>query len=144
MMFDRILIPTDGQPAMDRVYTLAAGLAATHTAAVDLVYVIDDRAFLTLEANMRAEVIDELTAEGEAALAAAAASLDGDAAAVTTAMRQGSPAEEILSYADERGSALIVMGTRQAAYTQNMLGSVSHEVVVRATAPVLTVNLVEQ
>ena len=86
----------------------------------------------------------ELTAEGEAALAAAAASLDGDAAAVTTAMRQGSPAEEILSYADERGSALIVMGTRQAAYTQNMLGSVSHEVVVRATAPVLTVNLVEQ
>ena len=142
-MFDRILIPTDGQPAMDRVYTLVAELAATHTAAVDLVYVIDDRAFLTLEASMRGEVIDELSAEGEAALAAAAASLDGDATAVTTAMRQGSPAEEILSYADTRGSSLIVMGTRQAAYTQNMLGSVSHEVVVRAATPVLTINLVE-
>jgi nucleotide-binding universal stress UspA family protein len=141
-MFDRILVPTDGQPAMDRVYTLAAELASTHEAAVDLVYVVDDRAFLTLEAGMRAEVTDELTAEGETALETAAASLEDDASSVTTAMRQGSPAAEILAYADARASDLIVMGTRQAAYTQQMLGSVSHEVVVRAAAPVLTVNLV--
>jgi Universal stress protein UspA and related nucleotide-binding proteins len=141
-MFDRILVPTDGQPAMDRVYTLAAELATTHDAAVDLVYVVDDRAFLTLEAGMRAEVTDELTAEGEAALETAAASLEESATEVTTAMRQGSPAAEILAYAQADPPDLIVMGTRQAAYTQQMLGSVSHEVVVRADAPVLTVNLV--
>jgi Universal stress protein UspA and related nucleotide-binding proteins len=141
-MFDRILVPTDGQPAMDRVYTLAAELATTHDAAVDLVYVVDDRAFLTLEAGMRAEVTAELTAEGEAALETAAASLEESATEVTTAMRQGSPAAEILAYADTDPPDLIVMGTRQAAYPQQMLGSVSHEVVVRADAPVLTVNLV--
>jgi nucleotide-binding universal stress UspA family protein len=127
---------------MDRVYTLAAELATTHDAAVDLVYVVDDRAFLTLEAGMRAEVTDELTAEGEAALETAAASLEESATEVTTAMRQGSPAAEILAYADADPPDLIVMGTRQAAYPQQMLGSVSHEVVVRADAPVLTVNLV--
>src|SRR6056297_2157680 len=43
MMFDRILIPTDGQPAMDSVYTRAAELAATHDAAIDLVFFFSSR-----------------------------------------------------------------------------------------------------
>ena len=114
-MFDRILVPTDGQPAMDRVYTLAAELAATHDAAVDLVYVVDDRAFLTLEAGMRAEGTDELTAEGEAGLETAGAALEEAATGGTTAMRKGAPAAENLAHADGDPPDRIGKGTRQGA-----------------------------
>ena len=141
-MFERILLPTDGADSMDAVVRTAADIADRRDAAVHVLYVIDDRAFLTLDDEMKDEVLAELTGEGEVATDRAAARLREAGIDVATEIRQGDPAEEILSAVDAAGADLVAMGTRRGDYSNSMMGSVSQEVVARAPVPVLTVNLV--
>jgi len=141
-MFERILLPTDGADSMDAVVRTAADIAGRRDAAVHVLYVIDDRAFLTLEDGMKDEVLDELTGEGEVATDRAATRLREAGIDVTTEIRQGDPADEILSGIGDVDADLVAMGTRRGDYSNSMMGSVSQEVVARAPVPVLTVNLV--
>ena len=140
-MFGRILLPTDGTESMDAVVETAADIAAQRDAEVHVLYVIDDRAFLTLDEQMKTDVVTELEGEGEAATDRAAARLREAGIEVTTAIREGDPADQILAYADAVNADLITMGTRRGDYTNNMMGSVSQNVVARASMPVLTTNL---
>ncbi|MFB6089940.1 MAG: universal stress protein [Halobellus sp.] len=140
-MFERILLPTDGTESMDAVVETAADIAVERDAEVHVLYVIDDRAFLTLQDEMKSEVVAELEGEGEAAVDRAATRLREAGIDVTTAIREGDPAEQILAYSDEVSVDLITMGTRQGDYTNNMMGSVSQKIVARAEVPVLTTNL---
>ena len=53
----------------------------------------------------------------------------------------GSPADEIVAYAEKEGIDLIVMGTHgRTGLTRLVMGSVAESVVRRATCPVLTFN----
>jgi len=140
-MFERILLPTDGADSMDAVVRTAADIADRRDATVHVVYVVDDRAFLTLDDEMQDRVVAELNGEGEAATERAATRLREAGIDVTTAIRQGDPAEEILSCVDAADADLIAMGTRRGDYANNMVGSVSQKVVARSPIPVLTVNL---
>ena len=140
-MFERILLPTDGTESMDAVVETAADIAGRRDAEVYILYVIDDRAFLTLQDEMKTDVLVELEGEGEAATDRAATRLREAGIEVTTAIRQGDPADEILAYADEVDADLITMGTRRGDYTNNLMGSVSQNVVARSAVPVLTTNL---
>ncbi|WP_049987156.1 universal stress protein [Halobellus rufus] len=143
-MFERILLPTDGTDSMEAVVETAADIAARRGAEVHVLYVIDDRAFLTLDEQMKTDVVTELEGEGEAATDRAATRLQDVGIDVTTAIREGDPADEILAYADTVGADLITMGTRRGDYAKNMMGSVSQKVVARASMPVLTTNLAEE
>ncbi|RLM57476.1 universal stress protein [Halobellus sp. Atlit-31R] len=140
-MFDRILLPTDGTQSMDAVVETAADIAGRREAEVYVLYVIDDRAFLTLQDEMKSDVLAELEGEGEAATDRAATRLREAGIEVTTAIRQGDPADEILAYGEEIDADLVTMGTRRGDYTNNLMGSVSQKVVARASMPVLTTNL---
>jgi len=140
-MFERILLPTDGADSMDAVVRTAADIADRRGAEVHVLYVIDDRAFLTLEEEMQDQVVAELTGEGEAATDRAAARLREAGIDVTTEIRQGDPADEILSCATAADADLVAMGTRRGDYSSSMMGSVSQNVVARSPVPVLTVNL---
>ncbi|MGQ4555042.1 universal stress protein [Halobellus sp. GM3] len=140
-MFERILLPTDGTDSMDAVVETAADIAGRRDATVYVLYVVDDRAFLTLQEEMKTDVLEELTGEGEAATDRAATRLRDAGIAVETAIGQGDPADEILAYAEEIDADLITMGTRRGDYANNLMGSVSQKVVARASAPVLTTNL---
>ena len=140
-MFERILLPTDGADSMDTVVRTAADIADRRDAAVHVVYVVDDRAFLTLDDEMQDRVLAELNGEGEVATDRAATRLREAGIDVTTAIRQGDPAEEILTCIEAADIDLVAMGTRRGDYTQNMMGSVSQTVVARSPVPVLTVNL---
>ncbi|MFB6093136.1 MAG: universal stress protein [Haloquadratum sp.] len=140
-MFDRILLPTDGTDSMDAVVENVADIASLRDADVHVLYVIDDRAFLTLQDEMKSDVLEELESEGDDATEAAAERLREAGVSVTTTIRQGDPAEQILAHADDVDVDLIAMGTRRGDYTKNMMGSVSQEVVARASVPVLTTNL---
>ncbi|MFB6252180.1 MAG: universal stress protein [Halobellus sp.] len=140
-MFERILLPTDGTESMDAVVETAADIAVQRDAEVHVLYVIDDRAFLTLQDDMKSEVVSELEGEGEAATDRASTRLREAGIDVTAEIREGNPAEEILNYSEETDADLITMGTRQGDYTKNMMGSVSQKVVARANVPVLTTNL---
>lgn len=140
-MYEDILLPTDGSESMDAVIEHAADIAARRDATVHALYVIDDRSFLTLQDDMKGDVVDGLRTEGETATTTVASQLEADGVTVRTAIRKGNPADEVLAYADENGIDLVVMGTHGADYERNMLGSVSQKVVTMSAAPVLTVNI---
>ncbi|AUV83111.1 universal stress protein UspA [Salinigranum rubrum] len=139
-MYDDILLPTDGTESMDDVYRHTLDLARRHDATVHVLYVVDDRAFLTLAPDLVDDVVDELEGEGSEATAAARAELE-DEVETKAVLRRGDPAEEILAYIDEAGIDVVTMGTHGANYRQNMVGSVSARVVANAPVPVLTVNV---
>jgi nucleotide-binding universal stress UspA family protein len=143
-MFERILVPTDGADSMDAVVRTAADIADRRDAVVHVLYVIDDRAFLTLDDGMKDDVLAELTGEGEVATDRAATRLREAGIEVTTGIRQGDPADEIISAVEAADIDLVAMGTRRGDYSNSMMGSVSQEVVARAPVPVLTVNLTEE
>ena len=126
---------------MDAVVQTAADIADLRDADVHVLYVIDDRAFLTLHDEMKTDVLAELEGEGEAATDRAATRLREAGIDVTTAIREGDPADQILAYAETIDADLITMGTRSGDYTNNLMGSVSQKVVARSTTPVLTTNL---
>jgi len=140
-MYDDILLPTDGSESMDAVIEHAADIAARRDATVHALYVIDDRSFLTLQEDMKGDVVDGLQAEGETATTGVASRLEAEGVTVRTAIRKGNPADEVLAYVDEAGIDLVVMGTHGADYERNMLGSVSQKVVTMSDVPVLTVNI---
>jgi len=143
-MYEDVLVPTDGSESMDAVVEHAADIAARRDATVHVLYVIDDRSFLTLQDGMKSDVEDELRAEGETATTSVTDRLERDGLAVRTEIRKGNPADEVLAYADETDIDLVVMGTHGADYQRNMLGSVSQKVVTMSDVPVLTVNIGER
>jgi nucleotide-binding universal stress UspA family protein len=140
-MYETVLLPTDGSEAMETVVEHARDVASRRDAEVHVLYVVDDRAFLTLNEERIPEVTDELCEEGERATNETAAAFDD--VDVTTEIRQGNPADEILAAADDHDADLVVMGTHGADPTRNMLGSVSQKVVTLSSVPVLTVNIAE-
>jgi nucleotide-binding universal stress UspA family protein len=142
-MYEDILVPTDGSESMAAVIDHATDIATRRDATVHVLYVIDDRSFLTLQDGTKADVESSLRAEGETATTSVAGRLESDGITVRTAIRKGNPADEVLAYADESGIDLVVMGTHGADYQQNMLGSVSQKVVTMSDVPVLTVNIAE-
>lgn len=63
-------------------------------------------------------------------------------APVESVVRRGSPADEIVRYAEEKGTGLIVMGSRGWGEMHAvLLGSVSERVLHSAPCPVLIVRL---
>ena len=141
-MYDTILVPVDGSDSMAPIVEDAATLAAERDATVHLLYVVDKRAFLTLADDRRDDVIEELEAQGSAALEVASATMKDHDVAVETHLHHGDPADEILDLATELDVDLIAMGTH-ARFEDNILGSVSRTVVVEADVPVLATPLTE-
>lgn len=142
-MYERILVPTDGSDSMTGVFEHAGDIAGRRDATVHVLYVVDDRAFLTLDDEMQDEALAKLRADGHGALDEAASEFEDADVAVETELRRGDPGEEILDYLDSADVDLVAMGTRRADFEQSMLGSVSREVVVSADIPVLTVSLAD-
>jgi nucleotide-binding universal stress UspA family protein len=143
-MYERILVPVDDSDSMATVFEHAAELASRREAVVQVLHVVDDRAFLTLEEGVQADVLENLESEAERTTRLAADRLEKAGVAVETAVRQGDPAEQILDVVGDDGIDLVVMGTRRGSYRETMLGSVSQKVVAGASVPVLTVNVAEK
>ncbi|RXK49256.1 universal stress protein [Halorientalis pallida] len=140
-MYDDILVPTDGGEGFEAVLDRAVEIASDERTTVHVLYVVDDRAFLTLDDDMKAEVLEDLQAEGNDAVGTVAAELEATGLDAVTAIRRGTPADEIVAYADEAGVDVVTMGTQGDDYTQNILGSTAEKVVADSSIPVLTVDL---
>lgn len=139
-MYDDLLVPTDGSDRAEAALDHAIEIAGPRDATIHALYVVDDRAFITLHDDMTEEVSDELRTDGEKAVASLAAAAEDAGIEVTTAVRQGDPAEEIVAYVEEAGIDLVTMATRGEGNRRNMLGSVSRDVIGEADVPVLTVG----
>jgi nucleotide-binding universal stress UspA family protein len=137
-----ILVATDGSPTARDAEDVAAELATGHGAELLIVHVVRpvDFAGATLEQPgyaMRHEAGEDDRAVLEAAVARAAAR----GVHVTTALRFGSTADEIVSYAEAHAVDLIVVGSHGHGRVAGMvLGSVSRGVLHTSMHPVLVVR----
>ena len=136
-MYDRVLVTTDGSQGAAAAVEYGLGLAEAFDSAVDALYVVDvdvgvvesggdDEVQALFESDERsgrhalAEIVERVPDLG-----------------VHREVRRGAPYEEILAYATERGSDLLVVGNSGMA--DRRVGSTAERVITLAPEPVLAV-----
>ncbi|WP_281194346.1 universal stress protein [Halorubrum sp. F4] len=142
-MFDRIVVATDGSDSVGRAVDVAVDLAARFDATVHALYVLDTGEVESSPDEVREDLRDALDDHGENALAAVVETGEtrDDDLEVATDVREGRPAREVVSYADEIDADLVVTGTRgRHGENRFLIGSVAENVVRTCKVPVLTVR----
>ncbi|MFB6219011.1 MAG: universal stress protein [Halobacteriaceae archaeon] len=138
-MYGTILVPTDGSEGAARATEHAVELAATYGATVHALNVVEPAYSTDFNAG---ELRASLEAAGEEAVEAVADRAAEAGVEAVTAVVEGDPHREILSYAEAVDADLVVMGTHgRTGLDRYLLGSVAERVVRTADAPVLTVHL---
>ncbi|ELZ13372.1 UspA domain-containing protein [Haloterrigena salina JCM 13891] len=129
--YESVLVPTDGSDHAAAALRRAAAVAARHGATVHLLTVVDES--ILGGADDRTDRARELLAEAETT------ARDAGVDDVVTEVRSGSVPREIVSYADDEGVDLVVMGTHgRNGLDQLLLGSITERVLRTASVPVLT------
>jgi len=142
-MIETVVIATDGSASAERAVTVAADLADRFDAAVHALYVIDQGEVAGTPDEVRPEVAEALATAGDEAIAFVreAVAGEGDGPALSTAIREGDPAIQIMSYAQEVDADVIATGTRGRHGEHSfLLGSVAEAVVRNSPIPVLTIR----
>ena len=134
-MFKKILVPLDGSELAAKIIPQVADLAKSQNAAVVLLYVYPDWGEPTSEEVKNVIALEKK--QCEASLAQAAKDLQAQGVKSTVACITGTPAQEIITYADKNGLDLIAMATHGRGEVAWVLGSVAEKVVSHATVPVL-------
>ena len=140
MKIHHILVPTDFSADAEYVLQQALVLAARDTAHVLLLHVLRRCEVMWLEGvwPTRAQIMQELQAEVEQRLQAAAAA---QPLPIETLAVWGNPGTEICRIAKERGTDLIVMSTHgRTGLAHLFIGSVAERVVRHAPCSVLIIR----
>ncbi|GAA0523480.1 Nucleotide-binding universal stress protein, UspA family [Halorubrum aquaticum] len=142
-MFDTIVVATDGSDSVGRAVDVAVDVAARFDATVHALYVLDTGEVESSPDEVREDLRDALDDHGERALADVVerGTERDDGLDVVTDVREGRPAREVVSYADEIDADLVVTGTRgRHGENRFLIGSVAENVVRTCRVPVLTVR----
>ncbi len=148
-MISKFLLATDGSPQAWKAVEFAVELARQAGAAVHLVTVADEDSLLKASVRERPgpgpltePVEDYLRQLGEGILDETARYCTERGVRVTTALRTGDPAEQILKEAEESKPDLIAMGSRgRSSLEAILLGSITSGVIQKETKfPVLVVR----
>lgn len=136
-MFARVLFPTDFSAYANAVFACLPDLKAAGLREVVLLYVIR-ASDVPLPETINRESLERVRWSAEEQLYIARLALEGQGLRVIARVEHGSPAAQIVRVAEEERVSLIVMGAQGGTVAQELLlGSVSYEVVRRATVPVL-------
>jgi nucleotide-binding universal stress UspA family protein len=141
-VYETVVIATDGSEGVQKAIDEGIALANLTGAAVHGLYVVDDRAYVTMPDADLLGVTEALEAEGERAVTevderAAAAGVESE-----TVVEHGSPAAEIVAYADRVDADLITVGAHgRSGVERLLLGSVTENVVRRTDQPVHVVRV---
>jgi nucleotide-binding universal stress UspA family protein len=131
-LYERILVPVEGKPTDEPLLRHVRELAAVHQAEVILLRVA--------HYHTRDERTHEVE-DGEAALAWAAAQLEGGGFPVRRELGHGEPADAILRAAHEFDADLIAMAMHGHGWLPRLIfGSVAESVRHRASVPLLLVR----
>ena len=146
----KILVPVDFSEGVQPALTLAASMARTFHASIDLLHVWQPPPLIPLPLVVVGGVaeatpinMEELarTTAGAQMKRIADALRDQGVAELHSRVAIGSPAHEIVELAELGHFDLIVMGTHgRVGLAHAVLGSVAEKVVRRARCPVLTVR----
>ena len=142
-MFSKILVPLDGSELAAKILPHVIDLAKTHNSQVTLLHV-----YYTEVGEATPGVIREAVAQEkkrcELFLAHAAKDLEYQRVReVKVECMEGSPAREIIAYAEQNGMDLIAIATHGKGEVAWVLGSVAEKVVTHATVPVLLLRVLE-
>jgi adenylylsulfate kinase len=144
VMFENILLATDGSPHAEEALAYARGLALRDDAQVIVVLAFEPVP-THLGEPWQGRVTARHVAAGQEVADDAAQKLQEAGVDVIVEVLEGPPADAILKAADVRECDLIVMGSRgHGTLASLLLGSVSHRVLAHARAPVLIVKATEE
>lgn len=144
-MYQDILLPTDGSEGVEDAIEECIDLARLTDATVHALYVVDTRDYGTVSDAEWAGLQEALTTEGERAIEAIAERADRSDIGSVTAVEEGSPANQIIDYAESEDIDLIVMGTHgRSGLSRMLIGSVTENVIRRTTVPVHIVRVEDE
>lgn len=138
----RILVPVDGSKGANDASAFAAGLAVDAGASLTLLYVLDSAASaIGLASLSQEEITVAKKSVSENAFAAALQAMGGKKPPVQKEVRLGHPAQDIIDFAAEEKTDLIIMGSRGLSPMEGLLlGSVSTKVLQHAPCAVTIVR----
>jgi nucleotide-binding universal stress UspA family protein len=141
---DRILVPTDGSEASFVALPHALDVAERFDAAVEGLYVVDERTksrFYNVGTALE-DVAGGLEAAAETATDRVERAAEERGLTVSTTVVEGLPSRTICSHAAESDADLVVMSSHgRTGLAHHLLGSVAERVVRNSTVPVLTAPL---
>jgi len=142
--FDRIVVPTDFSTCAEQAWALAQRLAVGFGSEVVLAHVLVE-APLWSEGPFNMERVREVYATartwGGDMLERWAADGRAKGCTVRTALRTGTPHEEIVALAADERADLVVIGTHgRGGVDRALLGSVADRVIRLSPCPVLTIR----
>ncbi|EMA42061.1 universal stress protein UspA-like protein [Halococcus hamelinensis 100A6] len=146
MMYDTILVPTDGSEHAIRAAEHARYLARMFDSTVHLVSAADVQTAGGMfdAGGVDRQFIERIEAENERAMETTKGTLE-EIEPLRTAVLRGKPADAIIEYVDKHDIDLIAMGTHgRTGVSRYVMGSITEHVVRRASCPVLTVKAVEK
>jgi nucleotide-binding universal stress UspA family protein len=139
-MFTKILVPVDLTDSNRAAIEVASQLAAREDGSVTLLHVIE--AIADTEFEDMKDFYQRLEDKARKAMVDLAAPLTVTGRTVDQQITYGNRARQIVSYADEHGTDLIVLSSRQLdpEKPEKIWISISHQVAVLARCPVLLVK----
>ena len=139
---NRLLIATDGSPAAEAAVQAGVQLAAEQLAGVVLLHVVDAVDVVAPAFGpIIVKTVEEANPADDEALSSAAEVARAHGVPFELKLVAGFDYEAILATADQIDAEVIVIGSnRHGALGTTFLGSVSKEVLKRATRPVLVVH----
>ncbi len=138
--YQSILVPFEGSESSRKAMARAVDLAKTEGSHVTVLYVIP-RYEEMVEFYRSESIRKRLRAEAEKVIGEAVKIAQAGGVAVAPEIREGHPADEIVSAADKRENDLIAMGSYGwKGVNKAILGSTTNRVVAHANCPILVVK----
>jgi nucleotide-binding universal stress UspA family protein len=136
-MYRRALVPLDGSQVAESIVPFILEIAGPLDMQVALVRVLVPVPPIAVEGAVVIDDVEKLLADAEAYLAGVAGDLRAKGVRVTTMVRRGEPADEILSAARDADADLIAMTTHgRSGLSRLLFGSIAAAVLARAEIPV--------
>ena len=150
-MYERILIPLDGskvgEAALPMIEELISKLAPQLSVEVTLLQIVAQLSHWVVAGETGARIpytereLEILKKEAQGYLDKAGEALKSPGASVSTEVRFGSPADEIIKFSEEMNADLIAMSTHgRSGLSRWAFGSVTEKVLRIGTKPMLTVR----
>ena len=140
IMFDKILVPTDGSKASKEAVRNAVELGKLTSAEIHALYVMDmgDVDFVSTPSDIK-ETRQRLQHKGEEFVEFAVEKATEAGLTSVAEVRTGSPENEIIEYAEENGIDLIIMGKRgRSDPDKPAFGTITNRVIGGTETTVLT------
>ena len=139
-MFSKIVVPLDGSSLAEKVLDRVEELARIQGGKVQLLRV----AFFSSLPGLDAEEYElKVVRRAEEYLDKISAGLTGRGLKVSTHVRYGDAAEEILAHAEKYGSIIVMTTHGGGGLTRWAMGSVADKVIRRSAKPVLLIRTVK-